>query len=109
LKKKFRETAGKAIEELKILSEFAPDDPWVHSQLAYSYHDLQMPVQEIREYETICRLAPQDKDALLKLGTLYFQLGENALGLKVFEELRRSHYKKAEQLIESYGHESIQH
>ena len=100
---KFRSTAERAIEEFKILSEYAPDDPWVHSQLAYSYHDLQMPLEEIREYETIQKLVPDDKDNLYKLGMLYFQQGFNAKGLRVYEELRKAHYKKAESLIKYYG------
>jgi len=100
---KFRMTAERAIEEFKILSEYAPDDPWVHCQLAYSYHDLQMPLEEIREYETIQRLIPDDKDNLYKLGMLYFQQGLNAKGLRVYEELKKAHYKKAESLIKYYG------
>lgn len=101
---KFRATAERAIEEFKILSEYAPDDPWVHSQLAYSYHDLQMPLEEIKEYETIYKLAPDDKDNLLKLGILYFQQGLNAKGLRVYEDLRKGHHKKAEALIRYYGY-----
>lgn len=101
--RKFRMTAERAIEEFKILSEYAPDDPWVHSQLAYSYHDLQMPQEEIMEYETIQRLLPADKDNLYKLGILYFQQGMNAKGLRVYEELKKAHYGKAESLIKYYG------
>lgn len=100
---KFRIIAERAIEEFKILSEYAPDDPWVHSQLAYSYHDLQMPAEEIREYEAIYKLIPDDKDNLFKLGVLYFQQGFNAKGLRVYEELKKAHYKKAESLIKYYG------
>lgn len=103
LQQKFRLTAERAIEELKILSDYAPEDPWVHVQLAYSYHDLQMPREEIREYETILKLRPDDKDILFKLGVLYFQQGQNAQGLRVYEELRKTHYKKAESLIKFYG------
>lgn len=102
---KFRAIAERAIEEFRILSEYAPDDPWVHSQLAYSYHDLQMPLEEIREYETIQRLVPSDKDNLYKLGLLYFQQGLNAKGLKVYEELKKVQYKRAESLIKHYGKE----
>ncbi len=101
--KRFRAIAERAIEEFKILSEYAPDDPWVHSQLAYSYHDLQMPHQEIKEYETIQRLVPTDRDNLYKLGRLYFQQGFNAKGLRVFEELKKAHYGRAESLIKFYG------
>lgn len=99
----FRFTAERAIEEFKILGEYAPDDPWVHSQLAYSYHDLQMPMEEIREYETIQKLLPADKDNLYKLGMLYFQQGLNAKGLRVYEELKKAHYIQADSLIKYYG------
>jgi tetratricopeptide (TPR) repeat protein len=100
---KFRSIAERAIEEFKILGEYAPDDPWVHSQLAYSYHDLRMPLEEIKEYETIQKLIPDDKDNLYKLGMLYFEQGLNAKGLRVYEELKKAHYKRAESLIKHYG------
>ncbi|MDF2549194.1 MAG: hypothetical protein K0S07_261 [Chlamydiales bacterium] len=103
LSQKFRFTAERAIEEFKILNDYAPDDPWIHSQLAYSYHDLQMPEEEIREYETILTLRPDDKETLFKLGTLYFQQGLNAKGLRIYEKLKRSNYKQAELLIKFYG------
>lgn len=102
-KQKFRSIAEKAIEEFKILSDYAPNDPWVHAQLAYSYRDLQMPKEEIREYETILHLCPDDKDSLFKLGKLYFEQCENAKGLQIYETLKRSNYKKAESLIHFYG------
>lgn len=99
----FRATAERAIEEFKILNDYAPDDPWVHVQLAYSYHDLQMPEEEIREYELVFKLRPNDKDTLFKLGMLYFQQGKNAQGLRIYEMLKRANYKKAESLIKFYG------
>lgn len=102
-KQKFRSIAERAIEEFKILSDYAPHDPWVHAQLAYSYHDLQMPEEEINEYETILQLCPEDKDTLYKVGRLYFEQGHNAKGLEVYEALKRSNYKKAESLIHFYG------
>jgi len=100
---KFRAAAEKAVEEFKILSVYAPHDPWVHAQLAYSYHDLQMPMEEIREYETIMHLCPDDKETLYKLGKLYFEQGQNAKGLEVYENLKRSNYQKGESLIHFYG------
>lgn len=100
---KFRSIAERAIEEFKILSDYAPEDPWVHAQLAYSYRDLQMPKEEIREYETILQLCPEDKETLFKLGKLYFEQGQNAKGLQVYETLKRSNYKNAENLIHFYG------
>ncbi len=99
----FRDVAERAIEEFKILSDYAPDDPWVHTQLAYSFHDLQMPLEEIEEYEIIRRLAPDDLDTLYKLGVLYFQQGLNGRGLRVYEELKRRHYARADHLIAHYG------
>jgi tetratricopeptide (TPR) repeat protein len=103
LEEKFRKTAERAIEEFKILNDYAPNDPWVHAQLAYSYHDLQMPDEEIKEYETIFELNPDDKENLYKLGLLYFQQGHNAKGLRIYEKLKSSHYKKAGNLINYYG------
>lgn len=103
MEEKFRSIAERAIEEFKVLNDYAPNDPWVHAQLAYSYHDLQMPKEEIKEYEIILKLNPGDRDTLYKLGLLYFQQGLNAQGLRIYEELKRSNYKKAESLMENYG------
>lgn len=102
-KAKFRAAAEKAIEEFKILSDYAPNDPWVHAQLAFSYRDLQMPLEEIKQYEIILTLCPEDKETLFKLGKLYFEQGWNAKGLQVYETLKKSNYKKAESLIQYYG------
>jgi tetratricopeptide (TPR) repeat protein len=103
MRTRFRVTAERAIEEFKILNDYAPEDPWVHMQLAFSYHDLQMPEQEIQEYETILKLRPTDRETLFKLGILYFQQGKNAEGLRIYEKLKESNYKKAESLIKFYG------
>ena len=100
---KFRNSAERAIEEFKIISDYAPHDPWVHAQLAFSYHDLKMPEEEIREYEIILELCPEDKDALFKLGKLYFEQGRNAKGLQIYETLKKFNYIKAESLIQFYG------
>ncbi len=100
---KFRQTAQRAIEEFKILNHYAPDDPWVHAQLAYSYHDLQMPKEEIAEYEIILTLRPKDEDNLYKLGLLYFEQGLNAKGLKIYEHLIHMNPEKADNLISYYG------
>lgn len=102
-KEKFRAAAEKAIEEFKILSDYAPNDPWVYAQLAFSYRDLQMPKEEIKAYESILQLCPEDKETLFKLGKLYFEQGYNSKGLRVYEILKKSNYKKAENLILFYG------
>jgi tetratricopeptide (TPR) repeat protein len=100
---RYRTIAERAIEEFQILNDYAPNDVWVHAQLAYSYHDLQMPEEEIREYEAILRLRPDDRETLFKLGVRYFQQGHNAKGLRVYQDLKRCHYKKADDLIRFYG------
>lgn len=100
---KFREAAELAAEEFKILNDYAPNDPWIHSQLAKSYHDLEMLEEEIKEYEIIIQLRPNDMEVLYRLGVLYFQQGLNAKGLKVYDQLCRANFKKAEDLISHYG------
>jgi tetratricopeptide (TPR) repeat protein len=103
MQQKFRQTAERAVEELKILNEYSPNDPWVHVQLAYNYHDLQMVEEEIHEYEEVIRLCPEDFDTLFKLGELYFRQGMNAKGLKAYETLKHSRHGKSENLIQFYG------
>ncbi|MBA3237160.1 MAG: hypothetical protein H0T62_02270 [Parachlamydiaceae bacterium] len=103
IQQKFRVAAEKAIEEFKILRDYSPNDPWIHEQLAYSYCDLHMPSEAIAEYEQILLLNPGDTEMLYKLGVLYFQSGRTAQGLHVYEQLKSSHYKKAEMLISHYG------
>jgi len=100
---KFTEASEKAIEEFKILNEYSPNDPWVHQQLAYSYHDLKMPQKEITEYENLLSLLPDDDEILYKLGTLYFQEGENAKGLAIYESLMERDPVKAQALVQHYG------
>ncbi len=100
---RFEVTAKRAVEELNILSAYAPNDPWVHEQLAYSYHDLQMPEEEIKEYEAILSLQPEDMNILFKLGIRYFQQGHNAKGLQVYDELKRRRHLQAEELMRFYG------
>lgn len=100
---KYRSTSRLAIEEFSILSNYAPNDPWVHEQLAIGYRDLGMPQEEMREVETLLKLRAQDKEILYRLGSLYFRQGMNAKGLQIYEELKRGNFKKAEDLIATYG------
>lgn len=102
-RKKFKSAAERAIAEFKIINEFSPADPWAHLQLASIYRDLKLPHDEIREYETILRLTPNDNDALFRIGKLYFQQGWNGHGLRIFEQLRQQQDKRADELIQFYG------
>jgi tetratricopeptide (TPR) repeat protein len=103
LETKSRASSNSAIEELTILSSFAPDELWVHDQLAISYRELEMPEKEIEECEAIIRLCPDDDQALLRLGVLYFRQNKNAKGLQVFERLKSIQPLLAEELISHYG------
>jgi tetratricopeptide (TPR) repeat protein len=103
LEAKGRASSHSAIEELSILSAFAPDQLWVHDQLAISYRELEMPEKEIEECETIIRLCPDDHQALLRLGILYFRQGRHAKGLEVYERLKPIQPILAEELIGHYG------
>jgi hypothetical protein len=99
---RFRRYMAIAIEEFKILQHYAPDDPWVHEQLALGYHDLGMEEEEIREVEHLVRLKPQDRAILFSLGQLYFQSRMNAKGLEVYEKLCKLDPLQAQQLLEYY-------
>lgn len=99
----FRKAAELAMEEFQILNHYAPNDPWVHEQLAVGYRDLQLPQQEINEVEILLQLKPHDHDILFRLGTLYFEQGQNAKGLQVYEKLKKAQYSQADLLISSYG------
>ena len=103
LETKGRASSNSAIEELSILKSFAPDQLWVHDQLAISYRELEMPEREIEECEAIIALCPDDHQALLRLGTLYFRQGMNAKGLSIYERLKPIQPLLAEELISHYG------
>jgi len=102
-KHKFENASMQAIEELKIINDYAPNDPWIHAQLAKNYHSLKMKEEEKVELEILHSLSPNDSEVLFKLGVLYFELAKTAQGLKVYEQLRRSDPKKAEELLSFYG------
>jgi hypothetical protein len=99
---KYEKAAKLAIEEYKILNEYAPNDPWVISQLAHCYNSLNMHEKESVEYEKILSLNPDDYEILYRLGVLSFKIGQNAKGLKIFNQLKKHSPKKAKKLISNY-------
>jgi len=103
LEEKSKIYSKRAVEELSILRSFAPHELWVHDQLAISYRELSLPEKEIEEYEAILNINPEDYNALLRLGILYFSQGKNAKGLEVYEQLNVSQPLLAETLINHYG------
>ena len=99
----FQNATRLAIEEFRILNDYAPNDPWIHEQLAKGYHELEKPEEELREVEFLLKLRPQDPEILFRLGELYFHQGMNAKGLQTYEALKQLNFKKAEDLIAAYG------
>jgi tetratricopeptide (TPR) repeat protein len=100
--KKFQAVTRRALEELKILDAYTPNNPWVHAQMAAIYHDLGILEKEIEEYEILLRISPNDSLLLYRLGLLYFQYGKASTGLKIYEQLKKNQDPKADQLIQKY-------
>ncbi|HRW58481.1 MAG TPA: hypothetical protein P5048_02545 [Chlamydiales bacterium] len=103
VEERYQQAMQKAIEEYKIISDFAPNDPWVHAQLASSYHTLNLKKEETVEYEKILKFSPNDNEVKYRLGVLYFELGNHAQALKIYEDLLDAGFKKAYDLISCYG------
>ncbi len=102
MEEKFQTAAQRAVSELKIIEEYAPNDTWVHAQLAVLYRDLKLPVLEIQEYETLAKMTNNDKEILFRLGLLYFEHGLNTKGLRIYEILKKSAHPQADALISFY-------
>jgi len=103
LNQKYESCTISTIEEFKILNDYAPNDPWIHLQLAQSYKKLKMKKEQIKEYEIIYKLCPNDNNVLFKLGALYFETKRNSKGLRIYEELKMRSFKDADQLLSFYG------
>ncbi len=99
---KFEACTARAIQEFKILDSLAPNDPWVHAQLASIYHELGMLDEEVQEHEALLNLSPQDRELQFRLGVLYFRQGETAKALLLYEQLKNSNDKRAPELISYY-------
>ena len=99
---KFQKAAQCAVEELKIVIHYIPHDAWALSQLALVYHDLDLKEEQRKTYEALIVHSPHEREARLRLGILYFQLGFMAHGLKVYEDLRKMNDPQAAELIRHY-------
>lgn len=102
-REKAKKASCLAVEELEIMSSYAPDEIWVHEQLAISYRELNMQEKEINECEKLLLLSPDDPQVLLRLGTLYFHTGQNGKGLKMYETLKEIDPHLGQELISCYG------
>lgn len=103
LREKATRASRLAVEELEIMSVYAPDEVWVHEQLAISYRELSMRDKEIQEWERLLALNPDDPQVLLRLGALYFQTDLNGKGLKMYEALKEIEPHLGQELIACYG------
>lgn len=103
LQEKATQAARLAVEELEIMSSYAPDEIWVHEQLAISYRELNLHQKEMTECERLLALNPDDPQVLLRLGALYFKTGLNGKGLKMYELLKAIDPHLGKELIASYG------
>jgi tetratricopeptide (TPR) repeat protein len=99
---KFERAAKCALEELKVVIHYISHDTGALSQLALVYHDLNQKEEERKTYEALVQHAPHEREARLRLGILYFQLGFMAHGLKVYEDLRKMKDPQADELIRHY-------
>lgn len=102
MRKKYEAALERALEEYHIMDEYAFSDPWVHAQKAAIYNELGKPEDEKREYEKILEIDEQNTEILVRLGRLYFSQGENAKGLKIYDQLNRIDINKAISLINYY-------
>jgi len=103
LTQKYEACITSNLEEFKILNDYAPNDPWIHLQLAKSYNKLNLKKEQIHEYEIIYKLCPNDNNVLFKLGALYFETKRNSKGLRIYEELLMRSFKDAPKLLAYYG------
>ncbi len=102
MKERFEKSARSAIEELKVVLNYASNDPWALGQIARVYHDLGLKQEERKTYEALLSLRPQDGEIHYRLGKLYFELGHMAEGLHLYQELQGRKDPKAKDLIEHY-------
>lgn len=102
MQEKYEENMERTIQEFKILDFLAPNDAWVHAQLADVYKELNMVEQEIEEYEILMEISPNDHELLFRLGVLYFQKRETAKALLLYQKLKDANSPRAGELINHY-------
>lgn len=102
MKERFEKAARSAVEELKVVLTYLPEDTWSLGQIAKVYHDLGLRQEEKKTYETLLSLQPQNPEIRYQLGKLYFELGHMAQGLCLYQELQEREDPKAKELIQHY-------
>jgi tetratricopeptide (TPR) repeat protein len=100
--KKRDKALHKALEEYKILSFYAPYEPWVYDQLAQIHCLLNQTQEAIHSYEIVLAKISEDRNILFRLGILYFENGDHARALRLYEQLKSMQDPLAEELITYY-------
>lgn len=80
-----------ALRHLRSAAEMAPEDPYVHGELAEVLYRLGQVQPALRHADEALRLAPHDADVLSMVAQLYFALGDDdaALDARAEQTLRR--------------------
>lgn len=106
LQSRFEMAMQRAQQEFQILKEFAPNDPWIHDQLANGYRELGLIDEELKELDELRKLRPKDANLFFRIGSLYFQRGDFGKGLQTYAILQKLDYAKGQELIRDYGRSS---
>jgi hypothetical protein len=96
-----------ALQELLILDELAPGDPWISEKIADTHQALGDLGSEVKQLESLVSLRPDSPELLERLSRLYFRQGENAKALKLYADLKRAGFPGIETLLSEYGRSSF--
>ncbi len=102
VEEKHRQYANLAVQELTIVSQFAEDTVWVFEQLALSYKELSMPIEELNAWQKVLKLDPDDVQALVRSGLLAFELKQPKTGLEAYLRLKELSPMQAEEVLYAY-------
>lgn len=100
IQKKRQKTLLYAVQELKILNDLSPNDPWVYTTFAKAYQKLGEFSNELLMYEKLSEMQPYEPQVLFQLGRLYFKLDQHAKGLEIFKRLKKEDPVRASRLMQ---------
>ena len=92
-----------AIQELKIVHAYLPNNMWTLEQLAICYSELKDTKREAKVLEKLVQIEPENVELLKNLGTLYFQMGRNKKGLEMYENLSAKSIDLAQEMLTFFG------
>jgi predicted Zn-dependent protease len=98
----FEKNARCALEELKLILALDPQHIWAMSSCAQVYRDLKLVTEEMKTYESLSTLIPDNREVIYELGKIYFRLGYMAQGLALYRQLKEQNSPYAAELINHY-------